>query len=350
MPINKTKTPGRLFKVIAFGLLILISIPVLINLAFGDHEQFESFSKFFDNVAYGFTVGFVFWVGNWAISANTGRRLNWRKNPAKANIISMLSFLSYGILASLLVPFLFAKFIWHVEESRLVSNVVSQAFIAISIDIIIISFYYSRYLVAYWGESIKNEEELKRENLIARYEALKNQVNPHFLFNTLNTLTGVVEQHPEKAVEFIRKLADIYRYVLEQKDKELSTIEDELKFVTDFIYLAKMRHGEGLIVNNNIDEWKVKIAPLGLQMLIENAIKHNIISDQKPLTIEMGIADNYIFVRNNLQRKSTVQNTSAIGLENLVKRYEYLCDRAVIINETGSVFEVKLPVLESEKV
>ena len=327
------------------GLGVLILVPVFIYILLGDYSLFNSVKDFIFNISFGFTVGGAFWFGNWTIGRTTGRRLNWRKNPTRANIISLLLFIAWGIIVSLVVPYIYAKYIWEIPVERLNNSVIGNAFVCISVDIIIISIFYSNYLVHYWGESIKNEEELKRENLIARYEALKNQVNPHFLFNTLNTLTGVVEQNPGKASEFIRKLSDIYRYVLEQKDKETITLKEELKFVDDYIYLSKMRYGNGLIVDQDIANTDLLIVPLGLQMLIENAIKHNIISDDMPLIIEIGSNNEYIYVKNTLQRKSSVEITNQVGLENLVKRYEYLSDKEVEIIETKTHFEVCLPLL-----
>jgi hypothetical protein len=331
------------------GLAILILVPTIINFIFGDLKLFQSLKHFIREISFGFTIGACFWLGNWTIGHTTGKKLNWRKNPAKANLISMLLFISWGLLVSLTLPYIYAKYVWEIPAERLISSVVANAFVCISVDIIIISFFYSNYLVYYWGESIKNEEELKRENLIARYEALKNQVNPHFLFNTLNTLTGVVEQNPEKATEFIRKFSDIYRYVLDQKDKELIPLKEELDFVEDYIYLSKIRYGNGLIVEKEIVNMDLFIVPLGLQMLIENAIKHNIISDDQPLVVEIGGNDEYIYVKNTLQRKSSIEITNQVGLDNLVKRYEYLSDRKVEIVETETHFEVCLPLLKNRQ-
>jgi hypothetical protein len=340
------KSKLRRFRNFLIGLAVLILIPTLFNILFDYDGLFQSFRHYIKEISFGTIAGACFWFGNWLIGFTTGKKLNWRKDPAKANLIAMLLFITWGLVVSLILPYMFAKHVWVVSAERLVSSVVGTAFVCISVDIIIISFFYSNYLVHYWGESIKNEEELKRENLIARYEALKNQVNPHFLFNTLNTLTGVVEQNPEKASEFIRKLSDIYRYVLEQKDKELISLKEELKFVDDYIYLSKMRYGHGLIVEKDIGSTGLMIVPLGLQMLIENAIKHNIISDDKPLVIEIGSNEEYLYVKNTLQRKSSIENTSQVGLENLVKRYEYLSDKPVEIAETDTHFEVSMPLLK----
>ncbi|MGD2035284.1 MAG: histidine kinase [Bacteroidales bacterium] len=345
----ENKSARRRLRNFVLGLGVIIIVPVFVNFLFGDFRLFNSFVQFVDEISYGFSIGALFWLGNWAIGSSVGRMFNWRKNPSRANLISLLTFILYGILVSLTVPWFFAVNQWKVPAERLLNTIVINGFIAISVDMIIISIFYSNYIVHYWGKSIKNEEELKRENLIARYEALKNQVNPHFLFNTLNTLTGVVEQNPEKASEFIRKLSDIYRYVLEQKDKELIPLKEELKFADDYIFLSKIRYGNGLNVKNNISGNEQLIVPLGLQMLIENAIKHNVISDDKPLDIEMGTDGDSIYVKNNLQRKSSVDNTNRVGLENLVKRYEYLSDIQVQIIESESQFEVRIPLLKTDK-
>ena len=177
---------------------------------------------------------------------------------------------------------------------------------------------------------------------------MKNQVNPHFLFNNLNTLSGIVEQKPELATAFIKKLSDIYRYVLEQNDKELVSIKDEMKFVEDFIFLTKMRYDKGLIFDSYIqDDQNIQIVPLGLQMLIENAIKHNIISDDMPLKIELKIEDGYIIIRNNLQKKKAINaGKESLGLENLKKRYAYISSKPVEVIESNSIFMVKLPTIE----
>ena len=181
------------------------------------------------------------------------------------------------------------------------------------------------------------------------YEALKNQVNPHFLFNSLNTLSGLVEQKPELATEFIKKLSDIYRYVLEQSDKELVSIHNEMKFVEDYIFLSKMRFGKSLIFNSELSSGNnILIVPLGLQMLIENAIKHNIISDKKPLKIEIVIEEGFIIVKNNIQKKNTISSDKEpLGMENLKKRYEYLSNVPVEVIESDNTFIVKLPIIQN---
>lgn len=337
----------NIILVVVGGFLTLILIPTFINYLFSGAEMFSSMSRYLKNIGYGFSIGLLFWLGNWAIGSTTGRKLNWVKRLHTSNLISLLSFIFYGILVSVLFPFLVHKYIFHQTGQSLKYNVAYNAFLALSIDLIIISIYYSRYLVFYWQKAIKKYEEIKRDHLVATYEALKSQVNPHFLFNSLNTLTGIVEQDQAKAVDFIKKLSDIYRYVLEQRDKELVALCDEIDFVESYIYLAKMRHGDGLMFTVQVNSLQKSILPLGLQILVENCIKHNIITDERPLNIAITENDSCIIVKNNLQPKKVIKENAPLGLENLKKRYEYITNKPVEIVEEETSFMVKIPLIES---
>lgn len=333
--------------VIVAGLSTLILVPTMISYFFSGAETFSSLSTYLRRIGYGFTIGLLFWLGNWAIGSATGRKLNWVKRLNTSNLISLLSLIFYGILVSVLFPYVVHKYVYHQTGQNLKYTVAYNAFLALSVDLIVISIYYSRYLVFYWQKAIKKYEETKRDHLVAKYEALKSQVNPHFLFNSLNTLTGIVEQDQAKAVDFIKKLSDIYRYVLEQKDKELVSLNDEIHFVKCYIYLAKMRHGDGLRFVIQVDSPQKFILPLGLQILVENCIKHNIISDDMPLNITINENKSYIIVKNNLQRKKVIKEQAPIGLENLKKRYEYITNIPVEIVEDETSFIVKIPIIES---
>jgi LytS/YehU family sensor histidine kinase len=201
----------------------------------------------------------------------------------------------------------------------------------------------------YWQKSIENEERLKRENVVAQYETLKNQVNPHFLFNSLNTISTLVSKNLDVANKFIKQLSEVYRYVLEFKDKELVDIETELKFIDSYLYLQKIRFGDNLDIKNRIETGDFYIAPLTIQILVENAIKHNIISDEKPLKIELLNEEPYIVIENNLQKKKILESKKKIGLNNIRSRYEVLSEKPVIIEESDKKFKVKVPIIYSSK-
>ena len=310
---------------------------------------FSSFHFYLKYASFGMALGFAFWWGHSLIRYGTRKNLDWTKNPKKANIISLLMYVVYGLIISPLIPYIYDRFWWDVTGQDIVLDVLIKALMIFSLDMIVISIFYSTDLTKYWIKSIKKNEELKRENLLAEYEALKNQVNPHFLFNSLNTLSGVVEQKPELATDFIKKLSDIYRYVLEQSDKELASIHDEMKFVEDYIFLSKIRFGEALDFKAVLPtKSNIHVVPLGLQMLVENAIKHNIVSDDMPLKIEIGIEDGYVILKNNIQIKTTIaSDKKPQGLENLKKRYAYLSDTPIEIIKSDSEFIVKLPIIET---
>jgi hypothetical protein len=160
----------------------------------------------------------------------------------------------------------------------------------------------------------------------------------------------VIERKPELGSDFVKKLSDIYRYVLEQSDKELVSLDTEMKFVEDYIFLSKIRFGDALTFHSAIPEnTNIKVVPLGLQTLVENVIKHNIISDDMPLKINIEIDENFISLQNNIQKKSTIiSEKEPHGLENLKKRYEYLTDSLMEITESDDVFLVKLPIIKAK--
>lgn len=325
----------------------LVLLSTILALLFSGFKWFSSFNDFFRRIAYGFTLGLSYGLGNWAIGTITGRKLKWKTKLKSSNLISLLSFIIYGIAVSIVVPYYFGKNIWNLTGNEFRFHVIINAFTGISIDMIIISIFYTQYLVYYWKKSLEGYEDLKQENLKAKYDALKSQVNPHFLFNSLNTLSGVVEQDQKKAVSYIKKLADIYRYVLEQRDKELVRIKEELAFLDNYIYLAKIRYGNGLTYQYEVLTPEKYIVPLGLQILVENCIKHNVVNDDSPLNIEILQEKDYMVVKNNLQKKTTFKDSNTFGLENLKNRYTYISELPVQILNEENYYIVKIPVIES---
>ncbi len=331
------------------GLTVLFVGSFLILFIFDGKEMFSSFSRFFSGWSYGAVFGFCFWKGNYFIAKTAGERLDWRKNAKKANTITLSLIFLYGVIISISVPFIYYKYVFHIPADKLFSHMLSGSFTGLTVNFAIVGAYYSGFLAKYWMQSIKNEEQLKQENLIARYEALKNQVNPHFLFNSLNTLTGIVEKDSRLATRYIKKLSDIYRYVLEQKDKETVRISEELQFVEDYIYLQKMRYGEAMNFRSDVKDSEGLVAPLALQMLIENAVKHNVVADDQPLYIELLEENGYYILKNNLQKKKKIQQNVQTGLDNLMKRYEFISDRKLEIKESAGEFIVMVPIIKTDK-
>lgn len=197
-----------------------------------------------------------------------------------------------------------------------------------------------------WADALKRFQKLKEEKLIFQYETLKNQVNPHFLFNSLNTLSSLIRTDVDLSEEFIHKLSSVYRYVLENMESELVPVSTELKFVEDYFYLQKIRDQEKINLNielNNHEEGM--IPPVSVQMLVENALKHNVSSRTNPLTVTIHYEGlDKLVVRNDLQKKTQLSNSSKIGLKNLKERCSLILIRDIEIQETGDEYIVKLPV------
>ena len=204
-------------------------------------------------------------------------------------------------------------------------------------------------------KSNREKERLQRENIKSQLEGLKNQVNPHFLFNSLNTLSHLIPEDPDKAVNFVQKLSKVYRYILEIRDKRIIQVEEELEFLHSYIFLLKERFGENVQISCEVPEayLQKKIVPLSLQILLENAIKHNIISTKKPLYIEVFIEDDdnpehqpKLIVKNNLQKKNQVAVSTRLGLENIKSRYQFFTEQPVEVITTTESFIVALPLIQ----
>lgn len=221
--------------------------------------------------------------------------------------------------------------------------------------IIMIAFLCSVYEGIYFyqqlKQSIQEKEQLQRENIISQLEGLKNQVNPHFLFNSLNTLSYLIPEDSDRAVNFVQQLSKVYRYILEIRSKKLIPLKEELDFLHAYIFLLKERFEENLHVEINIPEPQLalQIVPLSLQILFENAIKHNIISSKKPLLIEVFVDEaGKLIVQNNLQQKKQRMDSTKVGLQNIKNRYRFFSDEAVQVFSTNTSFIVALPLIDHQ--
>lgn len=202
------------------------------------------------------------------------------------------------------------------------------------------------FLILLWQSSLRREQKLREEKLIFQNETLKNQVNPHFLFNSLNTLSALVSSRPEVAEEFITSLSAIYRYILEYSSRDKVPLNTELAFIKDYFFLHKIRDDGKIKLEINIDETQnFEILPVSLQILIENAIKHNKATRENPLLISIYIENKYIIVKNNLQKMSFKLPTTQIGLRNLSQRINLISGKPLVIEETKDDFIVKIPLL-----
>ncbi|NHM01346.1 histidine kinase [Flavobacterium difficile] len=205
------------------------------------------------------------------------------------------------------------------------------------------------YLYKWYQENKLKEQKIIAGSASAQFESLKNQIDPHFLFNSLNVLSSLIEENPDAAQKFTTSLSKVYRYVLEQKDKELVSVEEELKFAKTYMNLLKMRFENSITFElPEFENDEAKVVPLSLQLLLENCIKHNIVSEKKPLHIKIYIDKNELIIENNKQIKEVLQDRKGVGLQNIVSRYAILTKRKVIIQESETIFKVKLPILTKQ--
>lgn len=222
------------------------------------------------------------------------------------------------------------------------------------IPIIIIStmtmaIYEAIYYNVRLKKSIREEEQAKRVIVQAQLDTLKNQAQPHFLFNTLNTLRDIIDQNSkEDAKQFVDKLSDVYRFILESESANLTLLRKELKFAQAYIHIQSERFGDNLKVCWDIPETSLDamIVPMSLQLLLENAIKHNVISKAKPLTINVAIKDGYLVVKNKMQSKSTQLPSTKVGLKNIERRYTLIAGKSIDIINEGNHFIVSIPLLK----
>lgn len=213
---------------------------------------------------------------------------------------------------------------------------------------LIITIYESFYLFVRLSETALETERYKKESIEAQYQNLTSRLNPHFLFNSLNTLTTIVEEDSSKAVAYIQELAVVYRYVLNSHNSTWIDLPAEMKFSQSYITLLKMRFEENLIISMDICEKHQTycILPLTIQLLIENAVKHNEISSKNPLELKIYCTDEYLIVHNNKQKRMIMPSSTKVGLHNISERYRFLVNREVIIEDTESTFTVKVPLVK----
>lgn len=224
-----------------------------------------------------------------------------------------------------------------------ITGYLSQALFVILLNV----GHFTYYSLHKWRESSLRATNLEKEKSQVQFDNLKNQLNPHFLFNSLTSLDSLIQENPSLARDFLQQLSKVFRYVLKNKEKGLVSLETELAFIKHYVGLLKTRFGESLQVNFDItdDALDLQITPVTLQILIENAIKHNIINENHPLTIHIKSEGDVLLIENNIQKKKQVETSNGQGLVNLQTLYSFLSDRAIVISTDKDVFSVKIPLI-----
>ncbi|MBN2484395.1 MAG: histidine kinase [Bacteroidales bacterium] len=209
-------------------------------------------------------------------------------------------------------------------------------------------FFTIAFFYILWQKSVNKEQKLREENLKYKYQNLKSQVNPHFLFNSLNTLSEIVYEDAKKADNYIQKLSGIYRYILENEENDLIPLDRELEFVKQYFSLQKDRNNDKILLEMDFQNTgRFKIMPVSLQILVENALKHNSMSQESPLKIQIYNSNGYVVVSNVIQKKNIFESSPQTGLLNLRERAKLIMGKELIVTQEDNYFTVKLPVIET---
>ncbi len=303
-------------------------------------------------------ISILYTLGYWLASRNIIIAMR-RRYPAYSDIHIRLFYTIILIVAAFfVVSTVVGAFDYWCLQVKQSPNVTEFDYKIASFTILslVSTIYESIFLYDRWKRSIIEAEKLKSDHIQSQLEGLKSQVNPHFLFNSLNTLTYIIPEDPDTAVKFVQKLSKVYRYILEIRDTKLISLSEELSFLNAYVFLLKERFGESLNVQINVPEavHHLQIVPLSLQILFENAIKHNIISSRQPLQVEVFLSSTKtsdcpkLVVRNNLQKKRQAMPSTRVGLENIRSRYAFFSDQKMTIAEDENYFTVTLPLIHAQ--
>ena len=310
--------------------------------------NFSSSNEFLEDFLFYQLYAFVLGYSNMFFFDYMEKK-DWKANDTIKRI-------ALGMIGSVVIT-LIGLFILRVVTSVFYYGVTFKDFIAnegirnyqfglwVTLTIVVIfhvAYFYNRY----------QKNKIKEQKVIAgtasaKFDALKNQLDPHFLFNSLNVLTSLIEENPDSAQKFTTSLSKVYRYVLEQKNKDLVTVDEELDFARTYMSLLKMRFEDSIVfeIPEKANDPESKVVPLSLQLLLENAVKHNMVTTSKPLHIKIYEHNGNLVVENNLQTKQIVKKSSGVGLENIKQRYQLLTTRTVNINQQADSFAVAIPML-----
>ena len=333
------------------GVIVTLKITLIFALLFTLINQNFSFKAigytFLISAMYSFGLGFIQGIINDSLS----NKWDWIEHTNTRIWAGIVTTVLYTVPVVLLIDYV--NFI--VISGYNVDHFFSGRYLWQHVFYIILSFGVSAFIHArgfmiQWKNAVKQEstkQEIVAKTETAKFESLKNQLDPHFLFNSLNVLTSLISENPQQAERFTTKLSKVYRYVLEQRNKDLVPIEEELKFAKTYMELLGMRFEEAVQFNipDNISNNELKIVPLSLQLLLENAVKHNVVSTSKPLTINIYEEGSYLMITNNVNPKEAIGKSTKIGLQNIADRYGLITEKGVKIENNNKTFKVGLPLL-----
>ncbi len=331
------------------SLVAMLVLALLITLLIFDSFD-EGFKVFMTSYAWATAICVTQWTGNSYIYGLLDKRYSWHDHLKKRAIYGSLALIGYSALAYLVVQMIMFKLVYGALPENPIYWTLRTSYIAILISFAVSLIFVVVAFFQYWKKSLLEAERFKAEMLQYKYEALQNQINPHFLFNSFNVLSDLVYEDQNKAIAFIRQLSQLFRYVLDSRDRELVTIKEELEFIEAFSYLLQTRFEDKLIIQQEFEAREDEmIVPMTLQLLIENCVKHNEISASQPLTVKIMRTGDYLKVENNLQLKSAGLDSKKTGLSNIRQQFKFFTDKEIVLTETDHSFSVEVPVIKLGK-
>ncbi|MCD4731672.1 MAG: histidine kinase [Bacteroidales bacterium] len=331
-------------SILFLGILFRFLLDVIYSLIYRNYSLLQSFDKYLFTIV----ITFLFLESIYRVNKILDKKIKWEIKPYKRFIIQWALTLAISLLFAIVIRWIVVLIFISFTYVNLLDEIILIIFVLlITTTATVVDL--SIFLLEKWRFSFAELERFKKQNAEFQFESLRAQVNPHFLFNSLNTLSSLIFLDQKKAESFVRELSDVYRYILENKDRELVTLKKELDILKSYVYLILLRFEQNLSVSIDVEKNKdnLLIVPLSLQMLVENATKHNIISKKKPLKVKIYSEDNYIVVSNILQKKEITNYSSKLGLENIKSRYGFMTDNKVEIIESSDEFIVKVPLIKS---
>ncbi|WP_341221225.1 2TM domain-containing protein [Polaribacter atrinae] len=296
---------------------------------------------------YSFTLG----LGNGIINEYLNTKWDWVKETNKRVWSGIIATVIYTVIAVLIIHYIqYILLFGNSVENFFKGYLVWVHLFAIIFSLGVAAFLHAKGFMVNWKSAMTQEstqQQIVAKTETAKFESLKNQLDPHFLFNSLNVLTSLIGENPAQAEKFTTKLSKVYRYVLEQRNKDLVPIDEELKFAKTYMQLLEMRFEDAVKFNipDSISTNELKIVPLSLQLLLENAVKHNVVSSSKPLTISIYEEDGYLIIENNVNPKEAIGKSTKVGLQNIADRYGLITQKGVKIENNNKIFKVSLPLL-----
>jgi len=320
---------------------LIILVGLLITGVYLISNGIDSPARGLVSIGHGLIMTAGIWIGCIAMVQYLWHKFPWEFYPVKHLIWELVLITAWTLLFSYTIYTIerWTKIMVHTEYLFM------EAFITLLITYLITAIHELVFFYKQWKHHFSKSVRLEKDNIQAKYETLKTQINPHFLFNSLNSLTNLVDDNQE-AVKYIGDLSDFFRYMLSSRDKELVLVREEINLLKKYIHLQESRFKNNLNIKVDVPQsyYHFAIPPLVLQMLVENSIKHNIISMEKPLKISIRTEGESLVVENNLQKKSGIASTGQ-GLKNITQRYKIFTASDVEITETAAIFKVVIPLL-----